>query len=149
MCGSLNYFLFCLWVEEFMKVNPMKFVPALVDGDAVIGDSYAIALYLEDKYPEHPLLPQDLKMKALNLQIASIVCSGIQPLHNLTVLVRTDLHSISYCHVRFSAWYLITQCTCVPCLSGCIVQRCIFVPQINSILNSLCFCSKINIVQLN
>jgi maleylacetoacetate isomerase len=31
-------------VEEFMKVNPMKFVPALVDGDAVIGDSYAIAL---------------------------------------------------------------------------------------------------------
>uniref|UniRef100_A0A0E0K197 glutathione transferase n=1 Tax=Oryza punctata TaxID=4537 RepID=A0A0E0K197_ORYPU len=71
---------------EFIKVNPMKFVPALVDGDAVIGDSYAIALYLEDKYPERALLPQDLKMKALNLQIASIVCSGIQPLHNLTVL---------------------------------------------------------------
>jgi maleylacetoacetate isomerase len=71
---------------EFMKINPMKFVPALVDGDAVIGDSYAIALYLEDKYPELPLLPNDLKMKALNIQIASIVCSGIQPLHNLTLL---------------------------------------------------------------
>ncbi|KAK1617523.1 hypothetical protein QYE76_023040 [Lolium multiflorum] len=71
---------------EFMKINPMKFVPALVDGDAVIGDSYAIALYLEDRYPEPPLLPKDLKMKALNIQIASIVCSGIQPLHNLTLL---------------------------------------------------------------
>ncbi|XP_051216861.1 glutathione S-transferase Z1 [Lolium perenne] len=71
---------------EFMKINPMKFVPALVDDDAVIGDSYAIALYLEDKYPEPPLLPKDLKMKALNIQIASIVCSGIQPLHNLTLL---------------------------------------------------------------
>lgn len=71
---------------EYMKLNPMKFVPALVDGDAVIGDSYAIALYLEDKYPERPLLPQDLKKKALNNQIASIVCSGIQPLHNLTLL---------------------------------------------------------------
>ncbi|KAG8071097.1 hypothetical protein GUJ93_ZPchr0006g40830 [Zizania palustris] len=71
---------------EFMQVNPMKFVPALVDGETVIGESFAIALYLEDKYPERPLLPQDLKMKALNLQIASIVCSGIQPLHNLTVL---------------------------------------------------------------
>ncbi|KAG8071098.1 hypothetical protein GUJ93_ZPchr0006g40830 [Zizania palustris] len=69
-----------------MQVNPMKFVPALVDGETVIGESFAIALYLEDKYPERPLLPQDLKMKALNLQIASIVCSGIQPLHNLTVL---------------------------------------------------------------
>ena len=33
-----------LWVTEFTKLNPMKFVPALVDGDAVIGDSYAIAL---------------------------------------------------------------------------------------------------------
>uniref|UniRef100_A0ACD5YUA2 Uncharacterized protein n=1 Tax=Avena sativa TaxID=4498 RepID=A0ACD5YUA2_AVESA len=71
---------------EFMKLNPMKFVPALADGDAVIGDSYAIALYLEDKYPDPPLLPQDLKMKALNIQIASIVCSGIQPLHNLTLV---------------------------------------------------------------
>ncbi|CAD6250660.1 unnamed protein product [Miscanthus lutarioriparius] len=71
---------------EFVKLNPMKFVPALVDGDSVIGDSYAIALYLEDKYPEPPLLPHDLQKKALNHQIASIVASGIQPLHNLTVL---------------------------------------------------------------
>ena len=31
-------------MTEFIKLNPMKFVPALVDGDAVIGDSYAIAL---------------------------------------------------------------------------------------------------------
>ncbi|KAL6634137.1 hypothetical protein ACP70R_026808 [Stipagrostis hirtigluma subsp. patula] len=61
---------------EFVKLNPTKFVPALVDGDA----------YLEDKYPEPPLLPQDLKKKALNHQIANIVSSGIQPLHNLTVL---------------------------------------------------------------
>ncbi|OEL28331.1 Glutathione S-transferase Z2 [Dichanthelium oligosanthes] len=29
---------------EFVKLNPMKFVPALVDDDEVIGDSYAIAL---------------------------------------------------------------------------------------------------------
>jgi len=73
---------------EFLKLNPMKFVPALVDDDAVIGDSYAIALYLEDKYPDPPLLPQDPKKKALNHQIANIVSSGIQPLHNLSVLVR-------------------------------------------------------------
>ncbi|CAL4968755.1 unnamed protein product [Urochloa decumbens] len=71
---------------EFVKLNPMKFVPALIDDDAVIGDSYAIALYLEDKYPNPPLLPQDPKKKALNHQIANIVSSGIQPLHNLTVL---------------------------------------------------------------
>ncbi|URE27939.1 glutathione S-transferase [Musa troglodytarum] len=54
---------------EFEKLNPMKYVPALVDGDTVIGDSFAIILYLEDKYPQHPLLPQDPKKKALNLQV--------------------------------------------------------------------------------
>ncbi|KAJ4812325.1 Glutathione S-transferase [Rhynchospora pubera] len=71
---------------EYEKINPMKYVPALLDGDTLIADSFAIALYLEDKYPEKPLLPQDLKEKALNLQIGSIVCSSIQPLHNLVVL---------------------------------------------------------------
>ncbi|CAL9149723.1 unnamed protein product [Musa hybrid cultivar] len=71
---------------EFEKLNPMKYVPALVDGDTVIGDSFAIILYLEDKYPQHPLLPQDPKKKALNLQAASIVSSSIQPLQNLAVL---------------------------------------------------------------
>ncbi|GJN21353.1 hypothetical protein PR202_gb08822 [Eleusine coracana subsp. coracana] len=61
---------------EFVKVNPMKFVPALLDSDG----------YLEDKYPDPPLLPRDLKRKALNHQIANIVASGIQPLQNLTVV---------------------------------------------------------------
>ncbi|KAJ4756519.1 Glutathione S-transferase [Rhynchospora pubera] len=62
----------------------MKFVPALVDGDTVIADSFAIAL--ANKYPQNPLLPRDLKKKALNIQIASIVSSGIQPLLNLVVV---------------------------------------------------------------
>ncbi|XP_042427853.1 glutathione S-transferase Z1-like isoform X1 [Zingiber officinale] len=71
---------------EFEKLNPVKFVPALVDGDFGIADSFAIILYLEDKYPQHPLLPQDLKKKALNIQIASIVTSSIQPLQNTCVI---------------------------------------------------------------
>ncbi|EAY80495.1 hypothetical protein EE612_054434 [Oryza sativa] len=72
---------------EFEKLNPMKYVPALVDGDdTVVVDSFAILLYLEDTYPQHPLLPQDPKMKALNIQIASIVGSSIQPFQNNSVL---------------------------------------------------------------
>lgn len=71
---------------EFEKINPVKYVPALVDGDTVVSDSFAIILYLEDKYPQYPLLPQDLKKKALNLQVASIVSSSIQPLQNIPVL---------------------------------------------------------------
>ncbi|KAF9608069.1 hypothetical protein IFM89_005984 [Coptis chinensis] len=72
--------------EEFIKLNPMGYVPALVDGDIVIADSFPIILYLEDKYPQHPLLPQDLQKKAVNLQAANIVSSSMQPLRNLAVL---------------------------------------------------------------
>ncbi|KAH7670815.1 Glutathione transferase protein [Dioscorea alata] len=68
---------------EYEKLNPIHFVPTLVDGDIVVGDSLAIILYLEDKYPQHPLLPKDLKKKALNLQVASIVSSSIQPFHGV------------------------------------------------------------------
>ncbi|KAG9457014.1 hypothetical protein H6P81_001522 [Aristolochia fimbriata] len=68
---------------EFLQLNPLGFVPVLVDDDQVIGDSFAILLYLEEKYPEHPLLPGDLKRKAINIQVANIVCSSIQPYHNL------------------------------------------------------------------
>jgi len=54
---------------DYENINPIKYVPAFVDEDFVVSDSLAIILYLEDKYPQHPLLPQDLKKKALNLQV--------------------------------------------------------------------------------
>ncbi|PIA46994.1 hypothetical protein AQUCO_01400012v1 [Aquilegia coerulea] len=74
--------------QEFTKLNPIGYVPVLTDDeqDIVISDSFAILLYLEDKYPQHPLLPQDLQKKAINLQAANIVSSSIQPLQNLAVL---------------------------------------------------------------
>ncbi|KAF7066665.1 hypothetical protein CFC21_072606 [Triticum aestivum] len=53
---------------DYEKINPVKFVPAFVDGNFVVSDSFAIILYMEDKYPQCPLLPRDLKKKALNLQ---------------------------------------------------------------------------------
>ncbi|KAL4388473.1 hypothetical protein GQ457_09G008390 [Hibiscus cannabinus] len=71
---------------EFQKLNPIGYVPVLVDGDIVISDSFAIFMYLEEKYPEIPLLPSDLAKKALNFQAANIVCSSIQPFQNATVL---------------------------------------------------------------
>ncbi|KQJ91858.1 glutathione S-transferase [Brachypodium distachyon] len=71
---------------DYEKINPIKYIPALVDGDIVVSDSLAIILYLEDKYPQHPLLPKDLKTKALDLQIANIVSSSIQPLQGYGVI---------------------------------------------------------------
>lgn len=72
--------------SEFQNLNPLGYVPVLVDEDIVVTDSFAIVMYLEEKYPQHPLLPQNLQKKALNYQVANIVASSIQPLQNMSVL---------------------------------------------------------------
>ncbi|XP_004230388.1 glutathione S-transferase zeta class isoform X1 [Solanum lycopersicum] len=71
---------------EYLKLNPLGYVPTLVDGDAVIADSFAILMYLEEKYPQRALLPQDCQKRAINYQAANIVSANIQPLQNLAVL---------------------------------------------------------------
>ncbi|XP_004230389.1 glutathione S-transferase zeta class isoform X2 [Solanum lycopersicum] len=53
---------------EYLKLNPLGYVPTLVDGDAVIADSFAILMYLEEKYPQRALLPQDCQKRAINYQ---------------------------------------------------------------------------------
>lgn len=43
--------------REFLRLNPFGRVPVLIDEDITIYDSTIIAEYLEDEYPEPPLLP--------------------------------------------------------------------------------------------
>ncbi|CAN4110822.1 unnamed protein product [Withania somnifera] len=71
---------------KYLKLNPLGYVPMLVDGDAVIADYFAIIMYLEEKYPQRALLPQDHQKRAINYQAANIVSANIQPLQNLAVL---------------------------------------------------------------
>ena len=42
---------------EFVRLNPFARVPVLVDEDTVVYDSTIINEYLEDEYPEPPVLP--------------------------------------------------------------------------------------------
>ena len=42
---------------EYLKVNPLGHVPALVDGDTTVIESAAICMYLADKFPEKKLAP--------------------------------------------------------------------------------------------
>jgi glutathione S-transferase len=50
---------------DYKKVNPLGKVPALVlDDGQLIAESEIINEYLEDKYPQTPLLPKDAEGKA-------------------------------------------------------------------------------------
>ncbi|KAL9245291.1 hypothetical protein vseg_018960 [Gypsophila vaccaria] len=73
------------FTPEFEQINPLHFVPALVDDGVVVADSLAILMYLEDKYPQMRLLPADPRRKAISLQAASIVSSSMQSLHMKSV----------------------------------------------------------------
>ncbi|KAJ7962212.1 Glutathione S-transferase [Quillaja saponaria] len=74
---------------EYKAVNLTKgeHYGPVVDDDIVLSDSYAILLYLEEKYTQKPLLPVNPWLRALNLQVASIINSSIQPLHMMAILM--------------------------------------------------------------
>ncbi|KAK3094067.1 hypothetical protein FSP39_023719 [Pinctada imbricata] len=72
--------------DDYSAVNPMQQVPALMVNGEVLTQSVAIMEYLEEKYPENPILPKDLISRAKVRQIAETIAGGIQPLQNLVVL---------------------------------------------------------------
>ncbi len=49
---------------EFLKINPAGKLPALVDGDVVVTESVAIALYLAEKYSDRGFVPADARGRA-------------------------------------------------------------------------------------
>ncbi|CAG2227018.1 GSTZ1 [Mytilus edulis] len=72
--------------EEYSTLNPMQQVPTLVINGQPIAQSVAVLEYLEEAYPDPPLLPKDSLQRAKVREITETICSGIQPLQNLVVL---------------------------------------------------------------
>ncbi|MBE9180499.1 glutathione S-transferase family protein [Oculatella sp. LEGE 06141] len=52
---------------DLFRLSGQRQVPVLKDGNEVIADSTAIALYLDRKFPDRPILPADAKQRALCL----------------------------------------------------------------------------------
>ena len=75
--------------DAYRAKNPMSQVPALEitedDGSVItLAQSLPIIEYLEERFPERPVLPKGLVARARSRALAEIVNSGIQPLQNLT-----------------------------------------------------------------
>lgn len=71
---------------EYHEINPQERVPALVDRGTVFTQSLAIIEYLNDAYPEPPLLPRRRDERAYVRALAQIIACDIHPLNNLRVL---------------------------------------------------------------
>ena len=73
--------------QDYLALNPQGLVPALaLDDGRVLTQSLAIVEYLEETYPEPPLLPAEAAARARVRAIALQIACDIHPLNNLRVL---------------------------------------------------------------
>jgi maleylpyruvate isomerase len=72
--------------ESFRALSPQGLVPTLEAVGTVLTQSLAIIEWLDDRWPEPPLLPSDPTGRAIVRSMAQIVACDIHPLNNLRVL---------------------------------------------------------------
>ncbi len=71
---------------SFRMLNPAALVPVLDSGEGLLGESPAIAEFLEERFPSPPLLPADPIRRAQVREMQSLIGCEIHPLQNLRVL---------------------------------------------------------------
>lgn len=88
----------------YAALNPLELVPTLVDGGETFAQSLAIIEYLDETYPEPPLLPATPAARARVRQIALSIACDIHPVNNLRV--RQYLTNVLHINDAASkAWY--------------------------------------------
>lgn len=71
--------------EAYRRINPQGLVPALLHEGHVLTQSMAICEYLEEKFPQYPLLPADAVGRARVRSLALQIACEIHPINNLRV----------------------------------------------------------------
>jgi maleylpyruvate isomerase len=90
--------------ESYLLVNPQGLVPALETESHTLIQSMAIIEYLDETYPEPPLLPPDPTGRARVRALADIVACDIHPINNLRVL-RYLSRELDHDQAAIETWY--------------------------------------------
>jgi len=90
--------------SSYLAVNPQGLVPTLDDGGRTLIQSLAIIEYLDETYPDPPLLPKTAEDRARVRALAEIVACDIHPINNLRVL-RYLMHSLGHDETAIASWY--------------------------------------------
>jgi maleylacetoacetate isomerase len=70
----------------YLALNPQALVPLLEEDGFALGQSLAIIEYLDETYPDPPLLPKHPRARAEVRATALAIACDIHPLNNLRVL---------------------------------------------------------------
>jgi maleylpyruvate isomerase len=90
---------------EFRAVNPQMRVPALqLSSGEVLTQSLAIIEYLDEIYPDPPLLPADALARAKVRAVAQAIACDIHPLNNLAPLQYLK-RQLKHEQPDIDAWY--------------------------------------------
>ena len=73
-------------LDEYRAINPSGLVPTFQDDAITLTQSMAILEYLEEAYPQVPLLPKGAVARAHVRELAQIIACDIHPVNNLRVL---------------------------------------------------------------
>ncbi|MFS1525955.1 maleylacetoacetate isomerase [Microbulbifer sp. 2304DJ12-6] len=72
--------------KNYRELNPQGLVPTFEDGDIHLTQSIAILEWLDEAYPESPLLPENPNARAHIRALSYNIACDIQPIQNLRVL---------------------------------------------------------------
>ena len=65
--------------DEFKTIVPSGNLPAMVDGDLMLADSEAIAEYLNERYPNPPMLSDDIQLRAKQRELGRFHDTRLEP----------------------------------------------------------------------
>ncbi len=72
--------------DAYRQKNPQMLVPFLEDGDIAIGQSMAMLEYLEEAYPDVPLLPAEQPLRSQVRAFCNMIACDIHPILNLRIM---------------------------------------------------------------
>jgi len=70
----------------YAALNPQRLVPALEVDGLVLTQSVAILEWLDERFPDPPLLPGDADDRAIVRAMVATLATDVHPLHNLRTL---------------------------------------------------------------
>ena len=89
---------------DYAAKNPQRLVPFFEDDKVAIGQSIAILEYLEERYPEPALLPDDAQRRGEVRSLCQHIACDVHPLNNIAVLLYLS-QELGASNAQRDGWY--------------------------------------------